>query len=111
MEHYFDITVRFWTEFSAWHPPLVVWYTLLGFGAMSAWTITRFVSAPPMIAGPASFAMLTYAAMITNFAARTQVMMGTSEFQKALFFTVLGHAAAALVLLAIFRVTHKTVSR
>jgi hypothetical protein len=37
--------------------------------------------------------------------------MGTSEFQKALFFTVLGHAAAALLLLAIFRVTHRTVSR
>jgi hypothetical protein len=111
MEHYIDITLRFWSEFSSWHPPLVVWYTMLGFGAMSAWVITRFVSAPPMISGPISFLLLTYAAMITNFAARTQVMMGTTELQKALCFTVLGHAVASIILLAAFRVTQRSVAK
>jgi hypothetical protein len=111
MEHFFDVTMRFWADFSAWHPPFVVWYTMCGFGIMAAWILARFVSAPPMIVGPVSFVILTYAAMVTNFAARSQVMMGTTEFQKALCFTVLGHAVAAIVLLAIFRVTHRTIAK
>jgi hypothetical protein len=111
MEEYVDITLRFWADFSAWHPTLVVWYTMLGFGGMSAWTITRFISAPPLLAGPVSFLILTYAAMIANFASRSQIMMGTSEFEKTLCFTVLAHAFAALIILAIFRVSQKTVAK
>jgi hypothetical protein len=91
MEQYVDISLRFWADFSAWHPPLVVWYTMLGFGAMSAWTISRFISAPPLVAGPVSFLILTYAAMIANFASRSHIMMGTTEFEKTLCYTVLAH--------------------
>ena len=111
MEQFFDATMRFWADFNAWHPPVLVWYAILSFGAMSAWTLTRFVSAPPMIAGPVCFAVLTFSAMVSNFASRSQVLMGTSELEKTLAYTVLGHAIAAIILLAVFRVTHRSVAK
>jgi hypothetical protein len=107
MEHYTDIAFRFWNEFSSWTPPNLVLYTILGFGILSAWIMTRFVAAPPMFAGPISFITLTFAAMVSNFAARGHVMMGTSDLQKALLFTVVGHAVAGLILLALFKVGEK----
>lgn len=107
MEQYIDIAFRFWNEFSTWSPPQVVMYTILGFGVLSAWVMTRFVAAPPLFAGPISFIVLTFAAMVSNFSARGYVMMGTTDLQKALLFTTVGHAVAGLILLMIFRASEK----
>lgn len=102
-----DTAMRFWNEFSSWTPPHVVLYTTLGFGVLSSWIITRFVAAAPLFAGPISFIALTFAAMISNFSFRAYGMMGTSELQKAVLFTTVGHVVAGLLLLAIFRVGAK----
>jgi hypothetical protein len=104
MDQFTDVAFRFWNDFVAWNPPDLVLYTILGVGALSAWIITRFVVAPPLIAGPVSFIALTFAAMVSNFSARDQSMMGVSDMQKTVFFTVLGHAIAGILLLAIFKV-------
>jgi hypothetical protein len=111
MEQYLDMAFRFWNDFSSWHPPDVILFTVLGFGVLSAWVLTKFVSAAPLFAGPISFIVLTFAAMISNFAARSEVMMGTSEIQKALLFTLAGHAVAGVILLAVFKVSEKGGSR
>jgi hypothetical protein len=109
MEPYIDIAMRFWSEFSTWTPTSIVLYTMLGFGVLSAWIMTRVVAAAPLFAGPISFMILTFAAMVSNFAARSQVMMGTSELQKAIIFTALGHAVAGLILIVIFKTSAKRV--
>jgi hypothetical protein len=107
MEHYIDIALRFWNEFSTWTPANVVLYTVLGFGVLSAWIMTRFVATAPLFAGPISFITLTFAAMVSNFSARGQAMMGTTDLQKALLFTTIGHAVAGLILLALFKASEK----
>jgi hypothetical protein len=109
MEPYIEIAMRFWSEFSTWTPTSIVLYTMLGFGVLSAWIMTRVVAAAPLFAGPISFMILTFAAMVSNFAARSQVMMGTSELQKAIIFTALGHAVAGLILIVIFKTSAKRV--
>jgi hypothetical protein len=86
-------------------------YTMLVVGALSAWIITRFVVAPPLIAGPVSFIALTFAAMVSNFSGRSQVLMGISDMQKAVIFTVIGHTVAGILLLSIFRVAGKKFAR
>jgi hypothetical protein len=106
-----DSALRFWNEFSSWSPPVLVMYTMLCFGFLSAWIMTRFVAAAPLFAGPISFIVLTFAAMVANFSFRAVPMMGTSDLQKALLFTTLGHAVAGLVLLALFKVGEKRASR
>ena len=102
-----DSALRFWNEFSSWSPPMMIMYTIVGFGVLSAWVMTRFVAAAPLFAGPISFIVLTFAAMFANFTFRSTPMMGTSELQKALLFTTLGHAVAGVILLAIFKVGEK----
>jgi hypothetical protein len=111
MEHYFDLATRFLGEFSRWSPPPLTMYTIFGFGILSSWIMTRIVAAAPLFAGPISFMILTFAAMFTNFVGRSVGMMGTSEIQKALIFTVLGHAVAGILLLAIFKVGEKGVRK
>lgn len=111
MENYFDVFARFWTEFSTWNPPQLTLYTIMFFGFLSSWIMTRIVAAAPLFAGPICFMILTFAAMLSNFASRGIGMMGTSEIQKALIFTVLGHAVAGVLLLAIFKVGAKGVRK
>jgi hypothetical protein len=111
MENALDTFVRFWSDFSAWNPPQLTLYTIVSFGLLSAWLMTRFVAAAPLFAGPICFIILTVAAMLSNFSFREVGMMGTSEIQKALIFTVLGHAVAGVMLLAIFKVGAKGVKK
>lgn len=108
MEQFINITFNFWRDFSSWNPPFVIMYTILGFGALSAWIMTRHVAMAPMFAGPVSFIALTFAAMVSNFAARGYIIMGTTDLQKALLFTTVGHAVAGIILLALFWVGQKT---
>jgi hypothetical protein len=104
MDEYLSITARFWADFVEWNPTQLTLYTILGFGALSSWIMTRFAAKPPLFVGPISFMTLSFAAMISNFAGRSVVMMGTSEVQKALLFTVIGHSVAGIILLAVLRV-------
>jgi hypothetical protein len=111
MDQFIDFTFHFWRDFSTWHPPFIVLYTILGFGGLSAWTMTKFAAMPPLFAGPISFIALTFAAMVANFAARSQPLMGSTDLQKALLFTVAGHAVAGLILLALFKAGRPSVAR
>jgi hypothetical protein len=111
MEHYFDLVSRFIIDFSVWNTPPITLYTIMFFGVLSSWLMTRVVAASPLFAGPICFMILTFAAMLSNFSSRGISMMGTSEIQKTLIFTVLGHAVAGVVLLAIFKVAEKGVKR
>ncbi len=110
MNDFIDIALRYWHDFAVWNPPQMVLYTIWGFGVLSAWVITRFVAFPPLFAGPISFIVLTFAAMVSNFSARGYVMMGANDLQKALLFTVIGHAVAGVILLSVFRVGHRNVA-
>jgi hypothetical protein len=111
MNEIYNDGIRFWGDFTSWSPPDLVLYTILGFGVLSSWIMTRYVAAPPLFAGPISFMILTFSAMLSNFAARAHTMMGTSDLQKALMFTVLGHAVAGIILLCLFKVGEKRASR
>jgi hypothetical protein len=111
MNDFIDFTFHFWNDFSAWNPPEIALYTILCFSILSAWIITRFVMASPLFVGPISFIALTFGAMLANFVARSQVLMGTNDLQKALLFTVAGHAVAAIILLATFKVGHKSFAK
>jgi hypothetical protein len=104
MENALDTFFKFWSDFNSWNPSHLTLYTIVGFGLLASWIMTRIVAAAPLFAGPICFIILTVAALISNFAFRSVGMMGTSEIQKALIFTVLGHAVAGVVLLAIFKV-------
>lgn len=107
MENYLDLAFRFWNEFTSWSPPTIVLYTILGLGVLSAWIMTHFVEAPPMFAGPISFILLTFSAMVSNFALRGFVMMGITDLQKALILTTVGQAVAGFILLLVFRASEK----
>jgi hypothetical protein len=111
MQYYIEIAMRFWSEFTTWTPPQVVLYTILGFGVLSAWIMTRFAAAAPLFVGPISFITLTFAAMVSNFVARGHAMMGTTDLQKALLFTTVGHAVGGLILLALFKASEKAVEK
>lgn len=111
MENALDTFVRFWSDFSAWNPHYLTLYTIIFFGVLSTWIMTRIVAAAPLFAGPICFIILTVAAMLTNFSFREVGMMGTSEIQKALIFTLLGHAVAGVLLLAIFKAGAKGVKK
>jgi hypothetical protein len=107
MDQYLDIALRYWSDFASWTPPKMVYYTILTFGALSAWVMTRFSAAPPMFAGPISFIVLTFAAMVSNYIGRPFTLMGTTDLQKAILFTVVAHALAGVVLLSLFKVGEK----
>jgi hypothetical protein len=111
MENSLDSFMRFWSDFSNWNPPHFTLYTIVFFGLLSAWLMTRVVAAAPLFSGPVSFIVLTVAAMLSNFTFREVGMMGTTEIQKALIFTVLGHAIAGVLLLALFKVGAKGVRK
>jgi hypothetical protein len=109
MEQYFDLVLKFITDFRSWNPSSPIFYTVLSFGILSAWIMTRLVAVAPLFAGPISYGILTLAAFLSNFAFRGVVLMGMSEIQKALIFTVLGHALAGLLLLAVMKVNVKKI--
>lgn len=111
MDTYLDSASRFFTDFMSWNPPNFTLYTVLGFGLLSSWIMTRVVAAAPLFAGPVSFIILSAFAIFSNFAFREVGLMGTSEIQKALVFTVLGHAVAGVLLLAVFKVGEKGVRK
>jgi hypothetical protein len=111
MENAFDVVMRFLGDFSSWNPPKMTLYTILAFGALSSFIMTRVVAAAPLFAGPVSFMILTFAALFSNFSFRGISMMGTTEIQKTLIFTVIGHAVAGVLLLAIFKVGEKGVKK
>jgi hypothetical protein len=111
MEHITGPAFHFWSEFISWNPPDLTMRIMLLIGALSAWVITRFVVAPPLMVAPVSFIALTFAAMISNFTGRSHMVMGISDLQRAIICTVIGHAVAAIVLLAIFRVGGKKFAR
>jgi hypothetical protein len=103
MEEYFNLALRFVTEFQAWNPPKLVLAIVAGFSGLSAWVMTRYITAAPMFVAPICFMILAVSALFANFAARNHVMMGTTEIQKILLYTVVAQALACLVLLASFR--------
>jgi hypothetical protein len=111
MEEYIDLAFRYWKDFASWSPGGITMYTIVGFSVLSSWVMTRIVAIAPLFAGPISFIVLTFAAMVSNFAARGTIMMGTSDLQKILLFTVLGHAVAGILLLAVFKVGAKSASK
>jgi hypothetical protein len=111
MEQYIDFAVRFYNDFISWSPPKLTLYTMVAFGVLSSWIMTRIVAAPPLFAGPICFVVLTSAAMLSNFTLHGIPMMGITDVQKALLFTLIGHAVAGVLLLAIFRVTEKGVRK
>jgi hypothetical protein len=108
MQEYLNIGARFWADFLSWNPPELTLYAIVGFGLLSSWIMTRVAASPPLFVGPISFITLTFAAMIGNFMGRSVVMMGTSEVQKALLFTVAGHCIAGILLLAVLKVAVNT---
>jgi hypothetical protein len=107
MEQYVDVALRYWSDFASWTPPRMAYYTILGFGVLSAAVISRISAAPPLFAGPISFIVLTFAAMVSNYVGRQFTIMGTTDLQKAILFTALGHAVAGILLLAILKVGEK----
>ena len=111
MDNALDAFVKFWSDFISWNPPHFTLYTIVFFGLLSAWIMSRVVAAAPLFAGPICFIILTAVAMLSNFAFREVGMMGTSEIQKALIFTVLGQAIAGVLLLAVFKVGAKGASK
>ncbi len=96
-----------WTNFHNWHPGSQVLYTMLIFSCMSAILITRMTGAVALIAIPASFVILYYAAMLSNFAALSIPMIAVGAMEKALIFSVLGHFVGGLLILGIFRVAER----
>jgi hypothetical protein len=107
----FDDILRFWNDFTAWNPPQVVMFTMVGLGLLSAWMMSQRTAAPPMVFGPIAFIVLTFSAMLTNYAARGFVMVGTSEMQRTLLLTLLGHTVAAVLLLSFFKISEKNAVR
>jgi hypothetical protein len=107
MEQYFALASKFFSEFQSWTPSSPTFYTVLSFGILSAWIMTRLVAVAPLFAGPISYGFLTFSGFLSNFAFRGTPMMGMSDIQKALIFTVVGHVIAGLLLLAVLRVNVK----
>jgi hypothetical protein len=111
MDMSFNDIWRFWHDFTQWNPPEVVMFTMVGLGFLSSWMMSQKTAAPPMIFGPIAFIVLTFSAMLVNYGARGIIMMGTSEMQRTLFLTLLGHTVAALLLLSFFKIGEKNANR
>ncbi len=108
MEQYLDLALRFLNEFSTWSPPKLTLYTIVAFSAVSSWVLSRVVAAPPLFLVPVAFIILTISGMLSNFSSRGIALMGTGEIQRALIFTVIGHAVACVILLAVFKAGEKS---
>jgi hypothetical protein len=102
---------QFFAEFVAWNPPSMVLAVIVGFSILSAAMMTRFVAAAPLFSGPVSFIVLSQCAVFANFIGRSQTMMGTSDVDKTLLYTLLGQAPACLLLLVAFKANAKAVRR
>lgn len=99
-----DGIVRIWQDFSHWTPPDMVMFAILLFSAVSAFLVTKFTSAPKMVSVPVSFMLLVFSGMVANFMGKGYYLEATTEFQKALMFTVAGHCVVAVLLLSLFKV-------
>jgi hypothetical protein len=111
MQDYLDIFMRSWSDFSTWHPPMPVMMSIIVLGLMSSYMMTRFIAASALFVGPISFMILSFAAMACNFYGRGIALMGSSDMQKALMFTVIGHSIAAVALMFAFKVSASSASR
>jgi hypothetical protein len=105
MTDFLDSAARFWNDFSVWNPPELVTFIVFGFGILAAWILSRRIAAPPLFSGPISFMILVFAGLMSNFSSRGIAMMGTSDIQRVMVFTVIGHVIASIIILGLFRVS------
>lgn len=102
-----NVASTLWTHFHAWHPGSQVVYTMVVISVLSAILITRMTGAAALIAIPASFVLLYYSAMVSNFAALSIPMVAVGAVEKALIFSVIGHFIGGMLVLGVFRVTDR----
>ncbi len=102
-----NVASTLWTHFHAWHPGSQVVYTMVAISALSAILITRMTGAAALIAIPASFVILYYSAMVSNFAALSIPMVAIGTIEKAMIFSVIGHFIGGMLVLGFFRVADR----
>jgi hypothetical protein len=96
--------IDFWLGFTAWNPVVDVYYAMITVSLFSALILQRFIGGMPMVTLPASFAILVYCARFSNYLASDIDIAAVGDFQKAAAFSIVGHLAGGLILLAIFGV-------
>jgi hypothetical protein len=96
--------IDLWVGFAAWNPVADVYYAIIAVSLFSALILQRFIGGLPMVTLPASFAILAYCARLSNYLASGIELAAVGDFQKAAAFSIIGHLAGGLLLLAIFGV-------
>ena len=100
---YFAMISTLWTNFHAWHPAYMVLYTIVGMSLVAAILLSRIIGKTSLITVPSSFVILFYSALLLNFGGLSIPMTETSEIQKAMIFSVLGHFMGGVMVLGIFK--------
>jgi hypothetical protein len=107
MGDYINTALATWNEFRSWSPPTNMYYPMLALSVGCAFIISVFVSAPRLFSVPIGFIFLMFASTFSNFLARDYFISGLTDFQKTIMFSIIGNCFAAIVVLAIFKVSEK----
>lgn len=103
----FSVASSLWSNFHAWHFESQINQAMIAISVLSALLITRVTGSTGLITIPASFVILYVAAMMGNFGGSTIPMTEIGIFQKAVFFSVIGHFFGGLLVLGIFKVADR----
>lgn len=106
-ESVFSVASSLWGNFHAWHPEGQINHAMIAISVLSALLITRITGSTGLITVPASFVILYVTAMLSNFGGSTFAMSEIGIFQKAVFFSVIGHFIGGLIVLGIFKVADR----
>ena len=107
MGDYFNAALVAWHDFQSWSPPILMFYPMLALSFACAFIVSIFTAAPRLFTVPIGFMILMFAATLSNFLARGLFLSGITELQKTLMFTIAGNCVAALILLALFKVSER----
>jgi hypothetical protein len=106
-ESAFSFASSLWTNFHAWHSVSQVNHAMIAISVLSALLITRITGSTGLITIPASFVILYVTAMVSNFGGSSIAMTEIGVFQKAVFFSVMGHFIGGIIILGIFKVADR----
>ena len=107
MADYLDMALKGWRDFQDWSPISTSLYIMLALSLGCAMLVSTFTAASKLFTIPIGFMVLLFASNLANFLARNYFISGISDIQKTIIFSVAGSSVAAILLLAVFKVSER----
>lgn len=107
MADYLDVIMKGWRDFQDWSPITTTLYIMLALSLGCAVLVSVFTAASKLFTIPIGFMVLLFAANLSNFLVRGVFISGMTDVQKTIIFSIVGNCVAALLLLAVFKVSER----